>query len=308
MPDDLLRTCSILPILAIACHGFAQELVPNGRFEQHTGCPTGQNQLYKADGWIDPSYWTPDYFHVCGTAGYSAPDNAGGHQVPRSDSAYAGIFLYSASPVREYIETALLSPLVTGQTYFFEMFMNLLDNSKFSARNIGVYFSDTLVNSSGINFMPFTPQILNTGTAYPDTVDWYPVTGYYTAHGGESYMIIGNFDGDEDTPLLMVNPDGFAYAVVYIDDISLTASTGLTGPSSPAIRVAPMPFDAELDVFMPGTDVSDILLCDMSARVRIAQRATGSAHLRTGELAAGAYLLIVRHADGQEERAKVLKL
>jgi len=151
----LLLTISLYRI----CHG--QNLVPNGNFEQHSSCPTNTNQLYKATYWINPTVWTPDYYHKCAGGTVGVPNNAGGFQNALSDSAYAGIFLYSASPGREYIETPLTTSLVAGSSYFFEMYINLLDNSKYSARNIGVYFSDTLVYQPTNYFtIPVTPITL----------------------------------------------------------------------------------------------------------------------------------------------------
>ncbi len=285
----------------------AQSLVPNGDFELHTGCPTGLNQLNKADFWIDPTYWTPDYFHACGTAGYSVPNNVGGHQVPLSDSAYAGIFLYSDSPGREYIETPLVGPLIAGSTYYFEMYMNLLDNSKYSVRNIGVYFSDTLVFTPTVAAMPFVPQIVNADPAYPDTVNWYAVTGYYTAHGGESYLIIGNFDDDANTPHPIVNPAGYGYATVYIDDVSLSISTGVEGPSDPASQVGPVPFSSELTVTVPETDVSEVWLFDMSSRMLLRERFTSSIRLGTAALPSGPYVYAIRLHDGRTVHGLVVK-
>ena len=287
----------------------AQNLLPNGDFEKHTGCPSNPNELYMADEWIDPSYWTPDYFHMCGFLGYGVPVNAGGFQIPHSDSAYAGIFLFSVSPVREYIETPLLTPLAAGETYYFEMFMNLADNSKYSARNIGVYFSDTLVNSSGITLMPFTPQIANTGTAYPDTANWYPVSGYYTAHGGESYLIIGNFDDDANTPLLLVNPAGFGYAVVYIDDVSLTMSTDVESMEATQllVQVHPVPFADELTVTVPDNGISNFQLFELSGRIVRQERFSGSVRLRTDNLPVGSYTYAIRLSDGSMERGHVVK-
>lgn len=284
-----------------------QSFVPNGDFEQHTGCPDGENELYHAIDWIDPTYWTPDYLHACGWGGYSTPNNAGGHQVPRSDSAYAGIFLYSSSPVREYIETPLVPPLAAGSTYQFEMYINLLDNSKYSARNIGVYFSDTLVYTPTTVAMPFVPQITNTDPDYPDTMNWYPVTGSYTAHGGESYLIIGNFDDDANTPLLTVNPDGFTYAVVYVDDVSLSISTAVENPEQTSVIVAPIPCGSSLGFTIADNGQAELRLFDLSSRLLLVERFTRNTHVKTERLPAGPYLYTLRHSDGRIQRGRVVK-
>jgi hypothetical protein len=112
--------------------------------------------------------------------------------------------------------------LAAGACYHFEMYVNLQNTSEFTSDDIHVYFSDTIIqNITNYDVLPFTPQILNPAFAYPDTVNWMLVSGDYTAHGGESYMVIGNFYNDSNTTLQQYQSFSPAYVYVLVDDVVL---------------------------------------------------------------------------------------
>ncbi len=45
----------------------AQNLAPNGDFEQHSACPSFGGQINLAIDWINPTTGTSDYFNSCAT-------------------------------------------------------------------------------------------------------------------------------------------------------------------------------------------------------------------------------------------------
>ena len=214
------------------CDG--QNLVPNGDFEQYSGCPTNTNQLDSALFWINPSnVGTPDYFNQCALpiSGMGIPYNFIGFQQAHSGTAYSGIALRTlfGYNYREFIEAPLISTLLANTCYYFEMYVNSSNNSTLSTDDIGIYFSDTVI--IGINNqypLPFTPQINNqTGSVF-DTLNWTLVSGNYTAVGGENYVIIGNFKDDLITDTIISNNNAaYPGAYVYIEDVSLTLCTGI---------------------------------------------------------------------------------
>ena len=297
-------------LLFVSSFCIAQNLVPNGNFEQHSGCPSGLNQLYHATYWINPTGWTPDYYHMCGFGNAGVPDNAGGFQNALSDSAYADIFLYSSVPDgREFIETPLTSPLIAGSCYEFTMYINLLNNSEYTTRNIGVLFSDTLINiAPSLGIIPLTPQLVNSNPAYPDTLNWYQVTGNYIATGGESYMVIGNFDNDANTQFVQVNPSGFDYAIVYIDDVSLTPCNpnSIEESGNEILAVYPNPFSDQLTLsFAPDAELT-VELYDICSH-RISQSDfVGTTTLVTESLARGIYFYEVKVKNGPDN-SRVIK-
>ena len=300
---------AILLLAGSICSG--QNLVPNGNFEQHSACPTAFNQLYYATNWINPTGWTPDYYHKCGIGNVSVPNNGGGFQNALSDSAYAGIFLYSASPdVREFIETPLTDSLIAGSCYYFEMYINLLDNSKYSARNIGVLFSDTLINySSSLQIIPLTPQLVNSNVGYPDTIGWYQVSGNYIASGGESYIVIGNFNDDLNTPVVLVNPSGLDYAVVYIDDVTLTPCipTSIGESKNEMINIYPNPFSNQIIFEFSNNEEARLTIYDIFSREVFQQMFVGTTTLITEPLSKGIYIYELKSRNGSFKQGKIVK-
>ena len=226
----ILLTCGI---------GYGQNLVPNGDFEQFSGCPTNWGQIDSALFWMNPTIvgaggGSPDYFNSCATSFLvNVPSNPIGFQIPHSGNAYGGILLYHlfvGSNIREFIEVPLVSPLIANQQYHFEMYANISDDGAASTDAIAVYFSDTVI--SGVNNalpLPFNPQINNISGNFLDSLNWTLVSGDYTALGGESYLIIGNFKDDSLTTTIPNNtPENGSAPVAYalIDDVSLTLITG----------------------------------------------------------------------------------
>ncbi|MBC8172855.1 MAG: hypothetical protein H7X71_03020 [Chitinophagales bacterium] len=71
-------------------------------------------------------YASPDYIDACANpfpAG--VPDNGIGWQMTHSGDGYAGMYAFSGTFYREFIQVQLLSSLTAGQTYLFEMYVVL---------------------------------------------------------------------------------------------------------------------------------------------------------------------------------------
>ncbi|HLG36394.1 MAG TPA: T9SS type A sorting domain-containing protein [Bacteroidia bacterium] len=207
----------------------AQNLVPNGDFEQYSSCPNGPSQLDSALFWFNPGGGSPDYLNQCSGNPFSdVPNNVWGYQAAYGGNGYCGIYLVviqmmQSQNYREYVEVPLTSPLISNLCYDFEMYINLGNICSYTTDDIGVYFSDTAINGSTNYYpLPFIPQINNISGNMPDSINWMLVNGSYTASGGESYLIIGNFKNDANTDTVVSNGLGNTYSYVYIDDVSLT--------------------------------------------------------------------------------------
>src|SRR6187455_2628326 len=94
----------------------SQNLISNGSFEDTVSCPLNYGQIEKSLNWINPTLTTTDYYHLCSVnCNY---DNNNGYQLPRTGVAYAGCILGGLnSNSREYMETAIDSPLIAGECY-----------------------------------------------------------------------------------------------------------------------------------------------------------------------------------------------
>ena len=210
-------------------------LLPNGGFEIYSDCPTWYNDLDSAYAWSNPMTnipsvsGTPDYFNACAISyPVGVPENFQGYQPAHSGYAYAGILLEECSGInynyREYLQTYFNTPLLAGQCYHFEMYVNLGNNCRFTTDDIGVVISDNYL--SGINNhdpLLFIPSIVNASNVVFDTLNWTLVAGDYSARGGEFYLTIGNFNSDWHTSTILYNNSSpLDYIYCYIDDVSLT--------------------------------------------------------------------------------------
>jgi len=305
----LLLTCGI-------CYG--QNLVPNGDFEQYYNCPPSINHIDSAKFWFQPTVGTSDYFNQCGSGTFPAtsaniPNTAYGFQQARSGAGFAGIHRWVQGGInyREYLEILLDSSLTINDCYHFEMYINLCNVCKFNTYNIGVYFSDTII--TGVpNTQPlsYIPQITNTFGNNPDTLNWTLVSGDYIATGGESYLIIGNFNDDVSTDTSTYNPLASQNAAyVFIDDLSLAHCfpVSIGELNNNTINIYPNPITDKLNVKIKNNEQSEIILYDLSSRKLLQQTFTNTTIINTEQLAKGMYLYEVRNKNGIIKNGKVIK-
>lgn len=302
--------------------GEGQNLVPNPGFEQYSTCPNGSSQIDSALFWTRPGFGTayagtPDYFNACSAAPpVTVPLNAVGFQQAHNGSAYAGIILYNgnAADVREYLEVPLISSLVANSTYYFQMHINKANTSRYITDAIHVYFSDTLISGvSGVNPLPFTPQIINSSGMLTDTLNWILFSGTYTAHGGESYILLGNFNVDSLTNTVFLNYGNQFASYCLIDDVSLSLLT--TGEGEPAqvgaITLYPNPFHDDLSVFYTSNKKYTIVFYDITSRVILRQSLNGSCTLDLSQFNKGLYSYeVMEDTDGSGpvvKKGKIVK-
>jgi hypothetical protein len=187
-------------------------LVPNSSFETHR---TKSNDLKNALPWV--GIGTVDY--------YMKPEkrDTSRYKGARTGTAYAG--LRFQKDYKEYMYVPLTEKLQKGKTYRFKMYVRLLDfnNVTVTVKQLGVYFSDVPYNAK----MSFDKESIVDSTykkGIAGTLNWIPIQGDYVAHGGEKFIIIGNFRAkmkDDFVKKNKLNLFEFAEAYYYIDDISL---------------------------------------------------------------------------------------
>lgn len=191
---------------------YAQNMVVNPSFEEINNCPYTMNQLKFAKNWFpfgtaDPS---PDLFHSCDYNGpMGVPKNIFGNQKARTGKAYIGMITYLTSKSgkgwkfpanhREYIMVQLTKPLVAGNNYYAEMWVNLSENCEFAINSIGMYFTKDLpyLDWQALNLGYYKPQVnSNLETLIEDLNKWVKVSGTFIAKGDELALTIGNFYSD----------------------------------------------------------------------------------------------------------------
>lgn len=306
-------------ILLFTKEGRAQNLVLNSDMEQYSQCPNNYNQLANLISWSNPCYnpdsnfmGTPDYFNQCALSIVSVPSNGRGNEPAHSGAGYCGVFLtvVGVPNFREYVEATLSTPLTANACYHFEMYVSLGDVCKFTTDAFGAYFSDTLVANYPIYTpLPFTPQVINPPGSYLDTLGWTLISADYTAHGGESYILIGNFANDNFTSTQVINSNTFGMHVYfYVDDVSLSLCTDVNNLNNEVnIRVYPNPFTDELRVKSSSMEESEIILSDVASRKLIRQNFTGSFSLNASQLSSGIYIYEVRNKNGIIKSGKLVK-
>lgn len=288
----------------------SQNIVPNGDFELYTSCPTYYNQLDSALFWHNPTPGSPDYFNSCASSFVGVPYNNGGYQPAHSGNAYSGLILFHPFlSAREYIEVTLSTSLIQGQLYFFEMYVCMGDIHRYSTDDFGVYFSDTIINNGTGVLFSLTPQITNTDGFYPDTVNWSSVSGYYTAHGGEQFLVIGNFKDNASSTYIQINnvtPNYYAYLLV--DDVSLTPVTGVKSLDEEKLIVTqPNPFKNNLKITMNEIGSYELGLFDITNRQIFNHSFVNTITINTEQFAEGIYMYEIRNKNGVIKQGKVVK-
>jgi len=224
-------------LLSLVHAAVAQNLVPNGSFEQYYKCP-GSYSISRngkiAPGWVSPSTGTPDLFNACSIGEAGVPANWAGKSKAFSGVGYAGIYSYihgREKEYREYLQAEFTSPLQPGVKYLVEFHYKLSSNSKYSIDRIGFLISDSSFHTTedGVFPAPPTYQGINR-IIYNHMSGYWTRFGFaYIAKGGERFITIGNFSADPDTRYYFiansqsVEPLLSKAAYYFVDDVKVVA-------------------------------------------------------------------------------------
>lgn len=209
----------------------AQNLVPNGEFDDFKYCPYGftQGRLNIVPHWNQPTMGTADYFNVCSKS-FSVPDNPMGTQSAVMGPGYIGLVAFAPKEnnSREYIQVKLSEPLSAGQRYCVSFLVSLADYSKYMIDGFGVYISKNRVKGNAKRTLSVTPQIqVPTGYLLQDYIDWIEISEVYKAEGGEQYLTFGNFKFDYELNVKFRNINvekpkhAWDYAYYFLDHVSM---------------------------------------------------------------------------------------
>lgn len=232
-----MKNLFLLCLLFFSTVSLAQNLVLNPSFESVDSCPVAAGQFNRIQLWSNPGVGSPDLFNTCAPnligGSVDVPSNFAGYQAPLTGNGYAGIITYEgtgcASTIftdyKEFIQCQLSDTLVAGQEYTVSFWASLADNAELGSSHIGVYLSPSEIGpsfpTSGI--LTFTPQLVNTTTILNDTIEWQQLQWRYLASGGETFLVIGNFNKAASTTTFINNCNAnFPYVYYYIDDVSVS--------------------------------------------------------------------------------------
>jgi len=265
------KVVAIIVFWCCAVFSFGQtNLVPNPGFEEYKiACPN--NNFINIKNWFQGA-GSVDIFHKCKSQppfppGSGVPQNDIGYQFPYNDSAYLGFILYSSIYVngikeyREYIEVKLYDSLKRNYTYCVEFYVSLADTADYAISSLGAYLSIDSISNDCIStcLLNYSPQIQNDSlNIITDKQNWVKISGSFVAKGGEQYLTIGNFYGDNFTERhlqkISNNNSGWSnYSYYYIDNVIVYAC------DSPAVSINDSSFVLVSNVFSPNQDdVNDL--------------------------------------------------
>lgn len=212
----------------------AQNLVPNGSFEDYTNCP-GSYSLETTDfrviSWNSINRGTPDYFNTCSEGEAGVPYNWAGVSDAFDGYGYAGIYTWMKGDkdYREYLHCKLSERLIKDSLYHIEFRYKLSSYSKFSIDRIGLLLSDSLAGFSHDLPLSVKPTIsfIQDSALTPNTGAWEVAVAQYRAKGNEQYLTIGNFFNNESTHFYYIQfrpasqPMLVNSAYYYIDDVKV---------------------------------------------------------------------------------------
>ncbi|MDA3892630.1 MAG: OmpA family protein [Salinivirgaceae bacterium] len=209
-----------------------ENMVLNPGFEEYEACPqsyTYMDQSHKLiPHWTYPTFTTPDYFNQCSSGEVKVPDNFAGYSQPKSGKGYMGAILSGSDrDFREYVQGTLSSPMKAGQVYCVSFWYKLASGSKFAVDQLSTFFVNDQVANSNKTYLGYKAQLNNTeGLFLDNTEEWEHFCKLYTAKGGESFFLVGNFKNYENTNYVVTGKDtknkkGKAYAYYFFDDFEV---------------------------------------------------------------------------------------
>lgn len=304
--------------VAITLQAEAQNLVPNGSFEEYSSCPSLAIEFAGVDNW-NRYRESADYYNVCANSDtlthpcglwggcWSVPCNLYGCQESATGNGYAGVIgIQLFNPIyREIFGTQLIEPLTVGQTYYVSFkaspgYGRYFD-AKWFSNKLGLKFSMNEYSQSN------PPAIDNFAHVYTndiisDTLNWTTISDIFVADSSYEYIMLGNFFDDENTEFLDngVMPN---YSYYYIDDVCVTINpTGCDFTSGMAkkvvnnVTVYPNPATNVLYISYPYASNPDISIFNVLGK-SVVSNLNYSNNLCTvdlGNLSSGTYFLKIK--------------
>lgn len=287
----MMRAVLLYFCLADLTNTWAQNLVPNGSFEEYTQCPDFWAQTQRATGW-SAFRNSPDYFNACEPSGnWSVPYNVAGFQPAATGQAYCGMYIMSPVIIndREFIGAALVNALVPNVpvSISFQVvsaFGGSMVEVGYAASGFGVYFTMEPYYVTDVTDLP-NRAALHMDSVYSDTMNWKFVSGTYIPDSAYQYVVIGGLFTDSLIVIDTLSEMLGGYAYVYVDDICVSqgdpcgSQNGLfDGRESIIWSISPNPCSDVLRIRMEGALVPGPIwleLRDITGRPIMERRSLG---------------------------------
>ncbi len=233
-----------LLFLFLSDYSFGQQnLILNGDFEEYWDCPDGLTQLEKCKYVYNPCYhpWVPpnppiwsstsDYFNSCASISsqVNVPNSFLGYQHAYSGNGFVGMENCDEfGNYKEYIQLSFSESLLPFSVYKFSIYLNLADVGGNTSKHLGFAFTDQLIYYDNYVSEFLTPDVTIDTLSLTDISEWKRITFEYIAHGGEKFVILGNFHSNSAADNVFNNTDSLpnigGAAYFYVDSASLVYS------------------------------------------------------------------------------------
>lgn len=129
--------------------------------------------------------------------------------------------------MREYAACKLLDTLKTDKFYKISFYSRIKSgHTRFASNNLGIHLSDTALHSNNPYLFNYNnPPLLDAqiknfnNEIISDSANWTLVRGLYQAHGGETWLTIGNFNTDAETTQGVEYTDGIVWQTYFVIDM-----------------------------------------------------------------------------------------
>lgn len=294
----------------------AQNFVPNGDFELHSGLPSSWAQWNLCNNWTNAGgtqvggfFADPDYFHTNGTGPVNLPNAAPAQVQAYTGDAVMGFLGYhdpagGAVNVREYLQVELTAPLFVGEEYNISFWITngfSQIGHYYSCDGIGVNLSTAPLSQTGNSYIDRPPLLEVQGEIWETF--WSNKSFLFTADSAYRYLTIGNFYPDSSTnrTVQISGPAPFAGAYYFIDQVSLVVSVSSREEANDDHLVSVYPNPAEdlvkIEVHEWLVDGADYHLYGVDGRLLRSGHFSSSTQVDLEGLAPGMYLLEVLGED-----------
>jgi len=211
-----------------------QNMVRNPSFEQYKNLPEDLGQIKQASFHGGGNQAEGDYYHRrAKNKDVATPRNKMGRAEPRTGDAYAGFYAYTNRYVkrefREYIQLQLKQPLLKDHEYCVRAHVYLSESSNRGLAGLGLSTSRYAMakDNQTVLELPYVWLLKQDKKPIVDR-KWVEVSTIYKAQGGETHIIIGNFQWDKDTKVTgAIEVDSFRnpnvdFAYYFLDDVCVT--------------------------------------------------------------------------------------
>jgi outer membrane protein OmpA-like peptidoglycan-associated protein len=176
----------------------AQNLIPNPSFEKARPEPSQRLtdfNNFTCYNWTRVE--TPDYFTSQRKEFYGyALTNDGGTQKPLSGEAYVGLMTYGpGSSISECIQVRLNQKLIKNSSYCLSFYVNMRDKSSYAVNEFDYLLSkDSLSVLKGSRIISKDYKRILSDSFIVEKENWVQLCSFYTAKGGEQFLILGNLN------------------------------------------------------------------------------------------------------------------